>query len=76
MTAQKRREKYTERLIITINMVFMAELRVNKDPGVLQRLGDGSMTPKEYIQLVAEEITNHTTDETIAAFFDERSVDE
>ena len=38
MTAQERREKYTERLIITINMVFMAELRVNKDPGVLQRL--------------------------------------
>lgn len=76
MTAQERREKYTERLIITINMVFMAELRVNKDPGVLQRLGDGSMTPKEYIQLVAEEITNHTTDETIAAFFDERSVGE
>lgn len=68
MTAKERREKYTECLIITINMVFMAELRVNKDPGVLQRLGDGSMTPQEYIQLVAEDITNHTTDETIAAF--------
>ena len=69
MTAQERREKYTKHLIITINMVFMAELRVNKDPGVLQRLEDGSMTPNEYIQLVAEDITNHTTDETIAAFF-------
>ena len=34
------------------------------------------MTPREYIQLVAEDITNHTTDETIAAFFNERSADE
>lgn len=71
MTAQERREKYTERLIITINAIFMAEIRVNKYPGVLQRLRDGSMTPKEYIQLVADEVANHTTDETIASYFNE-----
>ena len=71
MTAQERREKYTERLIITIKVIFMAESRVNKDPGVLQRLEDGSMTPEEYIHLVADEITNHTTDETMAFYIDE-----
>ena len=71
MTAQERREKYTEHLITTINIVFMAEIRVNKDPGVLQRLEDGSMSPGEYIRLVADEITNHTTDETVASFFNE-----
>ena len=71
MTAQERREKYTERLIITIKIIFMGEARVNKDPGVLQRLQDGSMTPDEYIQLVADEVANHTNDETIASFFDE-----
>ena len=71
MTAQERREKYTERLIITIKVIFTAESRVNKDPGVLQRLEDGSMTPDEYIQLVADEITNHTTDETMAFYIDE-----
>ena len=71
MTAQERREKYTERLIITINAIIMAKIRVNKDPGVLQRLGDGSMSPGEYIRLVADEITNHTTDETIASYFNE-----
>lgn len=71
MTAQERREKYTEKLIITINAIFMAEIRVNKDPGVLQRLADGSMTAQEYIKLVADEVANHTKDETIASFLDE-----
>lgn len=71
MTAQERREKYTENLIITIKVIFMAEIRVNKDPGVLQRLEDGSMTPDEYIQLVANEVANHIKDETLASFLDE-----
>ena len=49
----------------------MAEIRVNKDPEVLQRLEDGSMTPDEYIQLVADEVANHIKDETLASFLDE-----
>lgn len=60
------RDEYKKRLCEIIRMVFRAEDETNKAaPELRVKLKSRQITPKQYLEKIADEILNHTPDELI-----------